>query len=145
MSATQRSQSFIAWPGGLWSRPPSGEIIVAGLSTHVLDIVRGGPAEGVAIELYSLGPDGSRLAILRTVTNADGRTDAPLISAAAARIGDFELIFRIGDYFRRSGAKTAEPPFLDVIPIRFSVADPKAHYHVPLLASPWSYSTYRGS
>lgn len=118
---------------------------MAGLSTHVLDTVRGGPAEGVPVELHSIGQDGSRLCVLRTVTNADGRTDAPLISPAAARIGTFELVFHVGDYFRRSGAKTAEPPFLDVIPIRFSVADPKAHYHVPLLASPWSYSTYRGS
>ena len=118
---------------------------MAGLSTHVLDTVRGGPAEGVAVELYSIGQDGSRVAVSRALTNADGRTDAPLIGAAAARIGTFELVFHIGDYFRRSGAKTAEPPFLDVIPIRFSVADPKAHYHVPLLASPWSYSTYRGS
>ncbi|WP_158814043.1 hydroxyisourate hydrolase [Methylocapsa sp. S129] len=118
---------------------------MAGLSTHVLDTVRGGPAEGVAIELYSIGQDGSRLSLLRTLTNADGRTDTPLISAAAARVGIFELVFHVGDYFRRSGAKTAEPPFLDAIPIRFSVADPKAHYHVPLLASPWSYSTYRGS
>ncbi len=118
---------------------------MAGLSTHVLDTVRGGPAAGVAVELYSLEPDGSRIAVSRTLTNADGRTDAPLISAAAARVGTFELVFHVGDYFRRSGAATAEPPFLDVIPIRFSVADPKAHYHVPLLASPWSYSTYRGS
>jgi hydroxyisourate hydrolase len=118
---------------------------MAGLSTHVLDIVRGGPAEGVEIELYSLGEDGSRLSLARARTNADGRTDAPLISAAAARIGTFELVFHIGDYFRRSGARTAEPAFLDAIPIRFSVADPQAHYHVPLLASPWSYSTYRGS
>jgi 5-hydroxyisourate hydrolase len=118
---------------------------MAGLSTHVLDTVRGGPAEGVSIELFGIEPDGSRLSLLRTLTNADGRTDAPLISAAAARIGAFELVFEVGDYFRRSGAKTAEPAFLDVIPIRFSVADPKAHYHVPLLVSPWAYSTYRGS
>ena len=118
---------------------------MAGLSTHVLDTVRGGPAEGVGVELFSIGPDGARLSILRTRTNADGRTDAPLIGAAEARIGTFELVFHIGDYFRRSGAKTAEPAFLDAIPIRFSIADPKAHYHVPLLASPWSYSTYRGS
>lgn len=118
---------------------------MAGLSTHVLDVVRGGPAEGVVVELYSVGQDGSQLAMSRALTNADGRTDAPLISAAAARTGTFELVFHIGDYFRRSGAKTAEPPFLDAIPIRFSVADAKAHYHVPLLASPWSYSTYRGS
>jgi 5-hydroxyisourate hydrolase len=121
------------------------EAMMAGLSTHVLDTVRGGPAEGVAIELYSIDQDGSRLSLLRTLTNADGRTDAPLISAAAARVGTFELVFHVGDYFRRSGAGAAEPPFLDIIPIRFSVADPEAHYHVPLLASPWSYSTYRGS
>jgi 5-hydroxyisourate hydrolase len=133
----------IARPLMLAPRPK--ETRMAGLSTHVLDTARGGPAEGVAVELYSIGQDGSRVAVLRTLTNADGRTDAPLISAAAARIGTFELVFHLGDYFRRSGAKTAEPPFLDVIPIRFSIADPKAHYHVPLLASPWSYSTYRGS
>jgi 5-hydroxyisourate hydrolase len=118
---------------------------MAGLSTHVLDVVRGGPAEGVEIELYSVSADGARLAIARARTNADGRTDAPLISAEAARVGTFELVFHIGAYFRRSGARAAEPPFLDAIPIRFSIADPKAHYHVPLLASPWSYSTYRGS
>jgi 5-hydroxyisourate hydrolase len=118
---------------------------MAGLSTHVLDTVRGGPAAGVAVELYSLEPDGSRVAVSGALTNADGRTDAPLISAAAARVGTFELVFHVGDYFRRSGAITAEPPFLDVIPIRFSIADLNAHYHVPLLASPWSYSTYRGS
>jgi 5-hydroxyisourate hydrolase len=119
--------------------------MMAGLSTHVLDIVRGGPAEGVEIELYAIGQDGARTALSRTLTNADGRTDAPLIAAPAARVGTFELAFHVGAYFRRSGAATAEPPFLDVIPIRFSVADPKAHYHVPLLVSPWSYSTYRGS
>lgn len=118
---------------------------MAGLSTHVLDVVRGGPAQGVAMELFSIGADGSRSSIAKAVTNADGRTDAPLISPAAARIGTFELVFHIGEYFRRSGAATAEPAFLDAIPIRFSVADPAAHYHVPLLASPWSYSTYRGS
>jgi hydroxyisourate hydrolase len=117
---------------------------MAGLSTHVLDTVRGGPAEGVTIELFAIGPDGDRVAISRAVTNADGRTDAPLIGASEARVGTFELVFHVGDYFRRSGARTVEPPFLDTIPIRFSVADPKAHYHVPLLASPWSYSTYRG-
>ncbi len=118
---------------------------MAGLSTHVLDTVRGRPAEGVAIELFAIEADGARRRILRTITNADGRTEAPLISAAAARIGSFELVFHVGDYFRRTGAATADPAFLDAIPIRFSVADPAAHYHVPLLASPWSYATYRGS
>ncbi len=118
---------------------------MAGLSTHVLDTVRGGPAHGVAIELFELDAAGGRSLLKRTVTNADGRTDAPLIPAGEARIGRFEIAFHIGAYFRAAGAAMAEPPFLDVIPIRFAIADPKAHYHVPLLASPWSYSTYRGS
>lgn len=118
---------------------------MAGLSTHVLDTVRGGPAEGVTIELYVIDKDGRRAPVSRVVTNADGRTDAPLIAAAHARVGTFELVFHVGDYFRRSGARTADPAFLDAIPIRFSIADPEAHYHVPLLVSPWSYSTYRGA
>lgn len=118
---------------------------MAGLTTHVLDVTRGGPAEGVRIELFEFTAAGGRTLVADVLTNADGRTDAPLISAEAARVGTFELVFHIGAYFRRSGARAAEPPFLDAIPIRFSVADPKAHYHVPLLASPWSYSTYRGS
>jgi 5-hydroxyisourate hydrolase len=118
--------------------------MAATLTTHVLDTARGAPAAGISVGLFAL--DGLERKLLAVaVTNADGRTDAPLISAAAARIGTFELVFHIGDYFRRSGAAAAEPAFLDAIPIRFSVADPAAHYHVPLLASPWSYSTYRGS
>jgi hydroxyisourate hydrolase len=118
---------------------------LAGLTTHVLDVVRGGPAERVRIELYELAAAGDRSLIADVLTNADGRTDAPLIGAKEARIGQFELVFHAGDYFRRHGVKTAEPPFLDVIPIRFTIADPEKHYHVPLLVSPWSYSTYRGS
>jgi hydroxyisourate hydrolase len=118
---------------------------MAGLSTHVLDTVSGGPASGVVIELFDLSASNARTPLARTVTNADGRTDAPLISAATARVGTFEIVFHVGDYFRRAGAKIAEPAFLDVIPIRFSVADPTAHYHVPLLVTPWSYATYRGS
>jgi 5-hydroxyisourate hydrolase len=118
---------------------------MAGLSTHVLDTVGGGPAAGVAIELYEIGSDGARTLVQRTTTNHDGRTDGPLVAAEAARVATFELVFHIGAYFRARGAYMADPPFLDVVPIRFSVADPKAHYHVPLLASPWSYSTYRGS
>ena len=145
MSAAQRSPPYIARKGSLWSLCALVGKMMAGLSTHVLDTVIGGPAEGVAIELFAIAEDGARFALARTLTNADGRTDAPLISGAEARVGTFELMFHIGDYFRRSGARAAEPPFLDAIPIRFSVADPKAHYHVPLLASPWSYSTYRGS
>ena len=118
---------------------------MAGLSTHVLDNVRGGPASGVAIELFSLAADGGRTLVAKTATNADGRTDTPLVSAADARVGTYEIVFHVGEYFRRSGVKTAEPAFLDRIPIRFSIADPKAHYHVPLLVTPWSYATYRGS
>ena len=118
---------------------------MAGLTTHVLDVTRGGPAEGVQIELYQLETDGGRKLVAAMATNSDGRTDTPLIAAAEARVGRFELLFHAGDYFRRQGAKMADPPFLDVVPIRFAVADPSAHYHVPLLVSPWSYSTYRGS
>jgi 5-hydroxyisourate hydrolase len=118
---------------------------LAGLSTHVLDVTRGGPAWDVQVELYELDVDGSRRLIAKTKTNTDGRTDKPLIGASEARIGQFELVFHAGDYFRSQGANTAEPPFLDLVPIRFAIADPAAHYHVPLLVSPWSYSTYRGS
>jgi 5-hydroxyisourate hydrolase len=118
---------------------------MAGLTTHVLDTTRGRPAAGVTIELHALSPDGSRILVVRAQTNADGRTDAPLIASADARAGVFELSFHIGAYFRAQGAVVAEPPFLDVVPIRFAISDPSAHYHVPLVATPWSYSTYRGS
>jgi 5-hydroxyisourate hydrolase len=118
---------------------------MTGLTTHVLDTTRGRPAAGVALELHALGPNGRRTLVVRTQTNADGRTDAPLIAPADARAGLFELSFHVGAYFRAQGAAVAEPPFLDVVPIRFAIADPKAHYHVPLVVTPWSYSTYRGS
>jgi 5-hydroxyisourate hydrolase len=117
---------------------------LAGLTTHVLDVTRGAPAEGVRVELYELAAGGGRTLVADVLTNADGRTDTPLISARNARVGRFELVFHAGDYFRRQGVKTADPPFLDLIPLRFAIADPAAHYHVPLLVSPWSYSTYRG-
>ncbi|THD47810.1 MAG: hydroxyisourate hydrolase [Bradyrhizobium sp.] len=118
---------------------------MAGLTTHVLDTTRGGPAAGVLIELHILESDGGRRLIASVRTNADGRTDAPLIGAAEARAGTFELAFHLGAYFRASGTINAAAPFLDIVPIRFTIADPKAHYHVPLIATPWSYSTYRGS
>ena len=118
---------------------------MAGLTTHVLDTVQGRPAAGVEIELFELSPDGTRDRIAHTLTNADGRTDAPLIAAAQAREGRFELAFHIGAYFRGNTLALAEPSFLDVVPIRFAIADKAAHYHVPLVATPWSYSTYRGS
>ncbi len=118
---------------------------MAGLTTHVLDVTRGGPAAGVQVELYEFATDGARRLVTTKTTNADGRTDAPLIVAAEARVGAFELVFHAGEYFRAQGAVLAEPPFLDVVPIRFAVADASAHYHVPLIVSQLSYSTYRGS
>jgi 5-hydroxyisourate hydrolase len=114
------------------------------LSTHVLDTANGRPARGVAIELFAVAGEG-RSSVLRAVTNADGRTDAPLMTGDAFRTGTYELVFDVGDYFRGLGAATADPPFLDLVPIRFTIAEPDGHYHVPLLVSPWSYSTYRGS
>jgi 5-hydroxyisourate hydrolase len=114
------------------------------LSTHVLDTVNGKPASGIAIELFALEGE-SRRSILRTVTNADGRTDAPLMIGEAFRTGTYELVFEVGAYFKGLGAAASSPPFLDIVPIRFTIAEPDGHYHVPLLVSPWSYSTYRGS
>jgi 2-oxo-4-hydroxy-4-carboxy-5-ureidoimidazoline decarboxylase len=114
------------------------------LSTHVLDTVAGKPAAGVAIRLFEVGAS-ARSLIAETRTNADGRTDKPLIGGQPLRCGTYEIAFSIGDYFRARGGELASPAFLDVVPIRFGVAEPEGHYHVPLLATPWSYSTYRGS
>jgi 2-oxo-4-hydroxy-4-carboxy-5-ureidoimidazoline decarboxylase len=112
------------------------------LSTHVLDVADGRPAPGVRLQLYEIGASARGL-LAEAVTNADGRTDAPLIAGEPLRIGTYELQFHIGDYFR--GEDEPGLPFLDIVPIRFSIAEPEGHYHVPLLATPWSYTTYRGS
>lgn len=114
------------------------------LSTHVLDNVSGKPAPGVRIALYEVGASARGL-LTETVTNADGRTDAPLLSGGPLRIGAYELQFHVGDYFASRQIALADPPFLDMAPIRFSIAEPEGHYHVPLLVTPWSYATYRGS
>jgi len=115
------------------------------LSTHVLDTVSGRPAPGVKIVLHEIGAS-ARGVLKETTTNADGRTDAPLIGGEPLRIGTYELTFHIGAYFAgQTPAVVADPPFLDVVPIRFAIAEPEGHYHVPLLATPWSYTTYRGS
>jgi 5-hydroxyisourate hydrolase len=115
------------------------------LTTHVLDTASGRAAAGVRIELWAIvGSDGRRL-LKTTSTNADGRTDAPLLDGADFAAGRYELVFRIGAYFADSGAVVSNPPFLDEVPLRIGVADPASHYHVPLLASPWNYTTYRGS
>ena len=116
------------------------------LSTHVLDVAVGRPARGVAIELRRLAPDGTAEVIARNLTNSDGRTDAPLLAGESFQTGSYEIVFHVGDYFRAAGAAgLPDPPFLDQVPIRFGIADADGHYHVPLLVSPWSYSTYRGS
>lgn len=116
------------------------------LTTHVLDVARGRPAAGVAIEVWRLGHDDGQPELLKTArTNADGRTDAPLLTGDELEVGVYEVVFLVGDYFAAQESVSDEPPFLDRIPIRFGIADAAARYHVPLLASPWAYSTYRGS
>jgi 2-oxo-4-hydroxy-4-carboxy-5-ureidoimidazoline decarboxylase len=115
------------------------------LSTHVLDVHGGHPAQGVAIELCEIGSRGAARSVKRAVTNADGRTDQPLFTGTPIPIATYELRFAVGAYFARQKAPTSDPPFLDVVPVRFSVAEPEGKYHVPLLVTPWSYSTYRGS
>lgn len=112
------------------------------LSTHVLNTAEGIPAAGVRIELWRMDPEPAQLA--EAVTNADGRTDAPLLPPAAFRAGRYELHFHIGAYFAARGI-APEPPFLDVVKVDVGLADGRGHYHVPLLCSPWSYATYRGS
>lgn len=114
------------------------------LTTHVLDTARGTPAAGVAIALYRLTATGAEL-IARAVTNADGRTDTPILPKEAFATGRYELVFQAGDYLRQTGQAGAEPLFLDDVPIRFGISDPASHYHVPLLISPFGCSTYRGS
>ncbi|GAA5071627.1 hydroxyisourate hydrolase [Roseibacterium beibuensis] len=114
------------------------------LTTHVLDTARGCPAEGLKIALYRVSGNLHRK-IAETVTNADGRTDAPILPAEKFEIGSYELIFFAGDYLRANGLAAEEPLFLDQVPIRFGMSDAAAHYHVPLLLSPYGYSTYRGS
>jgi 5-hydroxyisourate hydrolase len=114
---------------------------MARLSTHVLDLAHGRPAAGMSIRLYSCEGDSRRL--LETVaTNADGRTDAPLLSGDRIETGTYELIFSVAEYFGEPGG---QPPFLDEVVVRFGVSDPAGNYHVPLLVAPYGYSTYRGS
>lgn len=114
------------------------------LSTHVLDTYNGMPGAGMKIEFFIL--DGNTYRFVKTVqTNADGRTDEPLLPVEGMAVGRYQLVFYVADYFNKAGLKLPEPPFLDKVAIYFSIFDPKQHYHVPLLCSPWSYTTYRGS
>ncbi|MFL6835930.1 MAG: 2-oxo-4-hydroxy-4-carboxy-5-ureidoimidazoline decarboxylase [Bradyrhizobium sp.] len=115
------------------------------LSTHVLDAHSGNPAAGISVELTELSALGGSRVVTRAVTNSDGRTNQPLISGRPVPIGRYELMFSVGDYFAGRQVPVSDPPFLDRIPLRFSVSDPEGHLHVPLLVTPWSYTTYRGS
>ncbi len=110
----------------------------------MLDTARGVPAQGLAIELH-LVTGGERRRLAAATTTADGRTEAPLVSADRLEVGVYELSFHAADYFRRAGDAQADPPFLGIVVIRFGVGDPAGDYHVPLLLSPFAYSTYRGS
>jgi 2-oxo-4-hydroxy-4-carboxy-5-ureidoimidazoline decarboxylase len=139
--AAIRLNALVTGPGALTT---TGRI-----STHVLDTVQGKPAAGVAVTLVECISETDSVVVARAVTNADGRTDAPLVHGRPVPRATYELRFRLGDHFRRIGPALGlalpEPPFLDVVPLRFGVDDPEGHYHVPLVATPWSYQTYRGS
>lgn len=114
------------------------------LSTHVLDVTQGKPGAGVKLELYEVRDDG--MVLLRTmITNQDGRCDTPLLQGEEMRAGQYELVFFAGDYFAAHGIALPQPRFLDRVKIGFGIADPAQSYHVPLIVSPWSFSTYRGS
>ena len=115
------------------------------LTTHVLDTAQGRPAAGMDIELWALDPAGERRLLKTVRTNVDGRADAPLLAGEEFTPGVYELVFAVGEYFAAQGVATATPPFLDRVPVRFGIAEAEGHYHVPLLTSPWAYSTYRGS
>jgi 5-hydroxyisourate hydrolase len=121
------------------------EKIAMGLSTHVLDTMHGSPAAGMAVELYTTKGDQAQL-VKRFQLNSDGRNpDGLLYDSASLKKGSYRLVFDVAGYFRGRGVDLPDPPFLDKVALDFGVADTTAHYHVPLLASPWSYSTYRGS
>lgn len=114
------------------------------LTTHVLDTAHGKPGRDVKVSLYKI-VDNLKVSLASTKTNADGRCDQPLLEGAALQPGVYELDFDVGAYFNGLGVAQTQPPFLDVVTLRFGVADASQHYHVPLVVTPWSYSTYRGS
>ena len=114
------------------------------LTTHVLDTARGLPAAGMTVSLYKIAGDAPKR-LAQMTTNADGRTDSPILPQAEIATGTYELVFNAGAYFNHIGVPVEEPRFLDIIPIRFGISDVDSHYHVPLLVSPFGFSTYRGS
>ncbi|MEC4891772.1 MAG: hydroxyisourate hydrolase [Oscillatoria sp. PMC 1051.18] len=120
--------------------------MIGKLTTHVLDTAHGCPAAGIEIELWAIAFNSQERNLLKTTkTNYDGRTDVPLLADEQFKKGVYELVFAVGEYFGQFAETEAALPFLDRVPIQFGIADPTVHYHVPLLVSPWSYSTYRGS
>lgn len=116
-----------------------------GLSTHVLDTAHGRPGEGMAFALYRIGADGARELLKAGHTDADGRAPGGLLAQDELRAGPYQLVFQVAAYFRAQGLVLPEPPFLDAVTLAFGIADTAAHYHVPLLVSPFGYTTYRGS
>ncbi|WP_112182388.1 MULTISPECIES: hydroxyisourate hydrolase [Paraliobacillus] len=118
---------------------------MAGLTTHILDLTHGKPANNVKIELYEIVANNIKAIRKSVVTNADGRLDSPLLTTAELQQAQYELVFYIGSYFRRKGMDLEEPHFLEEIPVRFVVTNKEEHYHIPLLVSPWGYQIYRGS
>ncbi len=137
----------LAWaaPTAQAQQAPAPAVQASGrLTTHVLDTLSGKPAAGVRISFEA--PQGEGWRVIKTVTtNADGRTDQPLLAGEAMAAGRYRIVFHVGEHFARLGVPLADPPFLDRVPVEFAVADPKGNYHVPLLVTPWSYATYRGS
>ncbi|MBO6509861.1 MAG: hydroxyisourate hydrolase [Roseibium sp.] len=113
------------------------------LTTHVLDTAQGCPGQGIKIDLYEIAGE-TRTFLKSLTTNSDGRTDAPILPESAFKTGTYELVFHVGAYFDAAGINSGEPRFLDTVPLRFGMSE-EAHYHVPLLVSPYSFSTYRGS
>ncbi|WP_239112344.1 hydroxyisourate hydrolase [Halomicronema sp. CCY15110] len=120
--------------------------MVGKLTTHVLDTANGCPAAAMGVGLRVIDPATQQSVLLKhTFTNTDGRTDTPMLSPAEFKVGQYELVFEVDAYFRQRGLELPEPAFLGEVTLRFGIADVESHYHVPLLVSPWSYSTYRGS
>lgn len=115
------------------------------LTTHVLDTAQGRPAAHMKLTLWAIQDSGEKICLKTLTTNDDGRTDEPILADEALLVGRYELVFEVGAYFAGKALPLPTPAFLDLVPIQFGIADPAGHYHVPLLVSPWSYSTYRGS
>ncbi|WP_338448554.1 hydroxyisourate hydrolase [Niallia oryzisoli] len=118
---------------------------MTGLTTHILDLTHGTPASNVTIELFIQEETTEWKRLKTVVTNNDGRLDHPLLTEEEMKIGNYELIFHVGEYFRKKDIILPDPPFLELVPVRFGISNENAHYHVPLLVSPWGYQVYRGS